>query len=323
MFLKSEFQEIENMKDFKGVISQFAADTSTFPFQYEFWKEHLFERMMRLFVWNTPPIDQKEIEQRLLLQGYCGILPMPKDVDPGSVIFSRGELTAFFGSLSGVTKYIDEKKYFIAHSQIFTGTFEIGKDCALINNTAIRNPAMHLIHHYAVLLAHADVSLAMCLINHRTDSGIPVAKTEKHKESIHQMQKKVFDGQYGYLSDIGDIGLEYIKITNGSSEDIVKLYEVREKLIKSFYADIGVRSAFEKNNNTVVDEITSDQSFLLLNISDMLEQRKLGCERVNNLYGTNWSVDLAPEIKLIIEDRKEGETDGNTQISQDTVQTGI
>ena len=323
MFLKSEFQEIENMKDFKGVISQFAADTSTFPVQYEFWKEHLFERMMRLFVWNTPPIDQKEIEQMLLLQGYCGILPMPANVNPGSIIFNRGELTAFFGSLSGVTKYIDEKKYFIAHSPIFTGTFEIGKECALINNTAIRNPAMHLIHHYAVLLAHADVSLAMCLINHRTDSGIPVAKSEKHKESIHQMQKKVFDGQYGYLTDMGDLGLEYIKITNGSSEDIVKLYEVREKLIKSFYADIGVRSAFEKNNNTVVDEITSDQSFLLLNISDMLEQRKQGCDRVNSLFGTNWSVDLAPEIKLIIEDRKEGETDGNIKNSQDTVQTGI
>ena len=309
MFLRSEYQEIENLKGFEGVISEMAADSSTFPIQYEFWKEHLFERMMRLFVWESTPIDQKEIEQRLLLQGYCGILPLPASVDPQSVIFNRGELTAFFGSLSGVTKYIDEKKNFIAHSPIWTGTCEIGKDCALINNTAIRNPAMHLIHHYAVLLAHADVSLAMCIINHRTDAGIPVAKTEKHKQSIHLLQKKVFNGQYGSLADIGDLGLEYIKVTNSSSEDITKLYEVREKLIKSFYADIGVRSAFEKNNNTVVDEITSDQSFLLLNISDMLEQRKLGCEKVNALYGTNWSVDIAPEIKLIMEDKKEGEPD--------------
>lgn len=307
MFLRSEYQEIENLKGFEGVISEMAADSSTFPVQYEFWKEHLFERMMRLFVWESTPIDQKEIEQRLLLQGYCGILPYPKNQDPGSVIFSRGELTAFFGTLSGVTKYIDEKTNFIAHSPKWTGTYEIGKECALINNTAIRNPAMHLIHHYAVLLAHADVSLTMCMINHRTDAGIPVAKSQKHKESIHQLQKKVFNGQYGALADIGDIGLEYIKVTNSSSEDITKLFEVREKLIKSFYADIGVRSAFEKNNNTVVDEITSDQSFLLLNISDMLEQRKLGCERVNKLFGTSWTVDIAPEIKLIMEDRKEGE----------------
>lgn len=321
MFLRSEYQEINNLKGFEGVVSEMAADSSTFPVQYEFWKEHLFERMMRLFVWNCTPIDQKEIEQRLLLQGYCGILPYPKDQDPGSVIFNRGELTAFFGALSGVTKYIDEKKNFIAHSPMWTGTYEIGKECALINNTAIRNPAMHLIHHYAVLLAHADVSLTMCIINHRTDSGIPVAKSQKHKDSIHLLQKKVFNGQYGSLADIGDLGLEYIKVTNSSSEDITKLFEVREKLIKSFYADIGVRSAFEKNNNTVVDEITSDQSFLLLNISDMLEQRKLGCERVNKLYGTSWSVDIAPEIKLIMEE-KEGETDENTEDSEDIIQDG-
>lgn len=321
MFLRNEYDNIKTLKgvkDFANFISEQAADSSTFPIQYEFWKEHLFERMMRLFVWNSTPIDQKEIEQRLLLQGFCGIAQLPKMIDPGSIIFNRGELTAFFGSLSGVTKYIDERTNFIAHSPIWTGSLVIGKECALINNTAIRNPGMHLIHHYAVLLAHADVSLTMCMINHRMDSGIPVAKSEKHKESIHQLQKKTFNGQYGSLADIGDVGLEYVKVTNGSSEDITKLYEVREKLIKSFYSDIGVRSAFEKNNNTVVDEITSDQSFLLLNISDMLEQRKLGCERVNALFGTNWSVDIAPEIKLIME-KKEGEEDENTENSEDIV----
>lgn len=315
MFLRNEYDNIKTLKgvkDFANFISEQAADSSTFPIQYEFWKEHLFERMMRLFVWNSTPIDQKEIEQRLLLQGFCGIAQLPKMIDPGSIIFNRGELTAFFGSLSGVTKYIDERTNFIAHSPIWTGSLVIGKECALINNTAIRNPGMHLIHHYAVLLAHADVSLTMCMINHRTDSGIPVAKSEKHKESIHQLQKKTFNGQYGSLADIGDVGLEFVKISNGSSEDITKLYEVREKLIKSFYSDIGVRSAFEKNNNTVVDEITSDQSFLLLNISDMLEQRKLGCERVNKLYGTSWTVDIAPEIKLIM-DGKEGEEDETSE----------
>ena len=34
----------------------------------------------------------------------------------------------------------------------------------------------------------------------------------------------------------------------------------------------------------------------------MLEQRKLGCERVNDIFGTNWSVDIAPEIKIIMEE---------------------
>ena len=38
----------------------------------------------------------------------------------------------------------------------------------------------------------------------------------------------------------------------------MKVMETREKLIKSFYSDIGVRSAFEKRNNTVMAEVEAD-----------------------------------------------------------------
>ena len=292
MFLKDINEDLrkDNFFDF---ISWDAADSSTFNMRYLFWRDHLFERMIRLFVWNCEPIHQKEIEQRLIIQGYCGIAP-----------FKGGELTAFYGTLSGVTKYIDERKNYIARCPIWTNTFTIGKDLALISNNQLRNRSYDLIHSYAVMLAHADVSLIMAMINHRTDSGIPVAKTEKHKQSIRLMQKKVFNGEYASLTDIGDLGLEFVKVSAGNSEDLVKLYETRRNLIKDFYADIGVRSAFEKNNNTVNAEITSDYSFLLLNVMDMLNSRKEGCEEVNRIFGTSWSVDLAPEVKQIMEERK-------------------
>ena len=293
------FNDIEQDKSVQDLFTTYAAGESTYPVLYEFWKMHLFERCIRLFVWESTPVDQKEIEQRLILQGYTGIAPYkgPKRTDR----FNYGELTAFFGSLSGVTKYIDEKVKYIAHCPVWTKTFRIGEDLALINNSALRIPTMMLIHHYACMLAHADVSLIMCTVNHRADSGIPVAKSQKHKQSIKKMQTDLFNGKMFHATDIGDVGLEFVKITAGNSEDIVKLYEVREKLIKSFYADIGVRSAFEKNNNTVNAEITSDQSFLLLNVADMLEQRQKGCEEVNRIFGTNWSVKLSPEIELIKE----------------------
>ena len=293
------FNDIEQAKCLDDILTVYAADESTFPVLYNFWRMHLFERCIRLFVWESTPIDPKEIEQRLILQGYAGIAPFKgrKRNDQ----FTYGELTAFFGSLSGVTKYIDEKVNFIARCPIWTKTMKIGSEVALINNSALRIPTFELIHHYATMLAHADVSLTMCTINHRADSGIPVAKSQKHKQSIKKMQQDLFNGKMFHATDIGDVGLEFVKITNGTSEDIVKLYEVREKLIKSFYADIGVRSAYEKNNNTVEAEVTSDQSFLLLNVADMLEQRQKGCEEVNRLYGTNWSVKLSPEIELIKE----------------------
>ena len=280
------------------LFDEYAADSLTYPVKYDFWVTHLIERCMRLFVWESTPIDPKEIEQRLILQGFCGIAPFK---GPYSDRFIKGELTAFFGSLTGVTKYIDEKVNYVLHCPTWTATLKIGEELALIDNSSIRIPTMALIQHYATMLAHADVSLTMCMINHRADSGIPVAKSQKHKQSIKRMQTDLFNGKLFHATDIGDVGLEFVKITNGTSEDIVKLYEVREKLIKSFYADIGVRSAYEKNNNTVEAEVTSDQSFLLLNVADMLERRQKGCEEVNRLFGTNWSVKLSPEIELIKE----------------------
>lgn len=292
MFLKNVYEDMKN-DNFYDFILWDSADSSTFNMRFLFWRDHLFERMIRLFVWNCDPIHQKEIEQRLILQGYCGIAP-----------FKGGELTAFYGTLSGVTKYIDERKNYIARCPIWTNTFTIGKDLALISNNQLRNRSFDLIHSYAVMLAHADVSLIMAMINHRTDAGVPVAKTEKHKASIRNLQKKVFNGEFASLTDIGDLGLEFVKVSAGNSEDLTKLYETRRNLIKDFYADIGVRSAFEKNNNTVNAEITSDYSFLLLNVMDMLNSRKEGCEEVNRIFGTSWSVDLAPEVKQIMEERR-------------------
>ena len=38
----------------------------------QFWKETLFEKAVRIFVWAGLPFPQKEIEIRLLLNGFCG-----------------------------------------------------------------------------------------------------------------------------------------------------------------------------------------------------------------------------------------------------------
>ena len=74
------------------------------------------------------------------------------------------------------------------------------------------------------------------------------------------------------------------------------MWDTRTKLLKAFYADIGVRATFDKKSNAVVDEVTSDTSMLLYNISDMLEARQEGADETNRLFGTNYKVRLSDEI---------------------------
>lgn len=264
---------------------KYSKEQCTYAVTYKYWKEQLFERVMRLFVWeNTGEVPPKEIEQRLILAGHCGITKV------------KGELTAMFGSFNGVTKYIDEWTHYNVHCPIYTGRKKIDKDVVVINNNALRNPTISLIHHYACLLGHTEVTLINMLINARDSGGVPVVTNEKQKQSVNEYNTKLFNGKYGVVTDIGNLGLQYMGSDRKTYQDIMSIMETREKLIKSFYSDIGVRSAFEKRNNTVMAEVEADTSLLLLNLSDMLKCREDACKKVNDLFGVKWSVKIADEI---------------------------
>lgn len=292
MFL-NDYIDIDS-EDGRRISKAFREET-TFSKFYEYWRDNLFERVMRLFVWeNTYTIENnkikgvkpKEIEQRLILQGHCGITKLPREKD----------LTAMFGHFFGIGKYLDEKPQYMVRCPIYSGERTIGKDIVVINNNSLRNPTYELVHHYSMLLAHAEVTFVDTLVNARDSGGIPVASTEKQKQSIMEYQGKIFNGQYGVVTDIGNLGLQYLGTDRKTAQGLMDIVSTREKLLKSFYSDIGVRSAFEKRSNSVEAEVEADTSLLLLNLSDMIEERKKGAEAVNNMFGTNWSVHIAEEI---------------------------
>lgn len=261
---------------------------------FKFWRDNLFERLMRLFIWEgTGDLKPKEIEERVLMAGHCGIAKY------------KGKPTAFFGSFFGVTVYQDEWTGYNVHSPIYSNTFKIDKNIAIINNNSLRNPSLEHVNHYAKLLAHADVTLMMQMVQARDAGGVPVAQNQKAKESLYQYQKDIYNGKIANVSDLAGIGVNFLGADRHTNLDINAVWDVRTKLLKAFYADIGVRATFDKRSNAVVDEITSDSSMLLYNVSDMLEERKKGAEKVNKLFGTNWSVRLSDQINYTIENEPE------------------
>lgn len=260
-----------------------------------YWRENLFERIMRLFVWeNTDPIPAKEIEQRLLIQGHCGIFNF-KDPKTGIT-----ELTAMFGNFNGVAKYMDELPHYMMRCPVWSGNTDVGVNSIVISNNSLRNPALELVNHYAYLMAHTDVTLSKLMISARDAGGIPVATSQKQKDDIEAYQKKVYNGEDGVIIDFGALGVEYAGSDKHTNQNIVDIMDVRQRILKNFYADIGVRASFEKRSNATVNEVEADTSMLLLNITDMIDSRKKGAEAVNNMFGTNWTVKIADEINYTI-----------------------
>ena len=267
----------------------------TYDDYFMYWRDNLFERLMRLFIYDGlgDEIQQKEIEERLYIQGHTGLT----DYD--------GKITAFFGSFYGPTVYQDEFTHYTVFSPIYSNTLEIDKDIIVMENNSLKNPSLEHVIHYAQLLGHTEVTLIKLMIEARDAGGVPIAQNEKAKQSLLAYQKAMYQGKINVVSDLAGIGVEYLGADRHTSLDISAVWEVRKNLIKSFYADIGVRASFDKKSNAVIDEITSDSSMLLYNVADMLEARKVGCDKVNKMFGTNWSVRLADEIDYNSENQPE------------------
>ena len=286
--------------------NKFHRQSTTYNAFYLYWREQLYERVMRLFIWEgtdegKDAIKPKEIEKRLLLKGHCGVTRFSAET---ANFKAENKLAVMFGSFYGVTEYYDEWTNYTVRCPLYAGQRTIGKDVVVIDNTSIRNSLYPLIHHYASLIAHTEVTLINALVNARDSGGVPIAQTEKQKQSINEYLGKLYNGQYGVVTDLGSLGVEYAGSDRKTGQSIYDIMEIREKLIKSFYSDIGVRSAFEKRNNTVQAEVEADTSLLLLNLADMVHCREVGCEKVNKMFGTNWSVHVAEEIDYGAENQR-------------------
>ena len=271
-------------------------DGTTYVSFFKYWREKLFEKVMHLFKWSgTGEVYPKEIEKRLLLSGIVGICEVPE-------IFNtrfNSRVTAMWASMFDVTKYEDEYIHANVRCPIWTGTKTIDKDIVIINNDKERNPLIHVVTHYAQLLAHNEVTIVLTLINARDAGGVPTASTEKQKQSLNDYYKKLYNGKFGVVTDVANLNVEFIGSDRKTMQNIKDLFETRSAIIKAFYSDIGIRSAFEKNNNTVTEEVISDTSQLVFNLTDMLDCRKEGAEKVNAMFGTNWNVDIAKEINYV------------------------
>lgn len=276
--------------EYTGIdISSYARESTTYSAYYFHWRDELFARCMRLFEEKTDPIPAQEVEVRLMLRGHAGIAICPKD----------NELTAFFGLPCGVSKYSDRKPMYTVQSPIYSDTLKVGQDVEVIYNDTLANPLYDLVHHYAQLLAHTEVTYIHSAVNARIPNGVPVANSEIQKTSFGEFFKKLFNGKFGFVTDLGQLGVEYAGAHTNNQQRIEEIWTVRQRILADFLADIGVKTALDKRSNSVADEVNAETPALLINLNDMLAARQEGFDRVNSHFGTNWTVNLNKNLDYV------------------------
>lgn len=299
---------------FNEVLQRFNAEKPLDVF-YRYWREHLFEITEKMFTWHGLNFPQHEIESRLILFGMCGIIA-PTEENAKILIAKKSpffknekDLIACDVSLYGITEYYDMFKSFNFTTPVFSGRREIDIDGVLIQNNALRNPTIDLIHHYAILLAHVEVTLLNVLINGRIMQNI-IAGTKSASESAKEFYTSLVNGKPSHFVDTSFIGLDFKDVSKTGQLSIQDIYDIRESLLTSFYSEIGVKKPFEKKERLITVEVESGEDVLRLNIKDMFDFRKKACEEINRLFNTNISVECNANIELE-KGENEDETIGN------------
>ena len=270
---------------------------------YNYWIFNLLEKCMRIFEWSNLPFDQKEIEMRVLTDGWTGFV---NDANCGYSV-SRG-------SMNGITQYVGTYLNFLYAGPVFKGkNCRIGKEATICNNTATRTSIIPMIKRYASLLAHAELSVKCSLISLR-ENEIFAVEDDKTANEVRRYHQKTYEGEPDVIVDKSLIGAiqDLSKNKGTSNTSTMQAWDIRLEILRSFFNEIGVRFARDKRERMVTDEVDSDAQMLLLNINDMLKCREQFCEETNKVFGLNIGVKLSPEFELInAPQREDGEQNDN------------
>ena len=248
---------------------------------YDYYVHMLAEKCYGMFDFEGTPdsLPGEEIERRLILHGYAIIFNHPK-----------------FGLVTSPGSLYGEDKYYLptgaTYSQVALGSgdLKIGVNCVVIYNSQIdlHEPRglSDLIARYARMLADCDSSIANMMINSRQQK-MGSAATPAAAKALDEALTKIYAGAPATIN-VNTL-LDLVKTidwadTTRSGDNVVKLLTSKQTIFSDFLQEIGVKSAFEKRERLITDEVRADDQLLTINTADMFKSRKIGLELSNNIF---------------------------------------
>lgn len=268
------------------------------------------------FVHNFEEIEKLPtgiIEQYLNTYGVCGVC----EDDRGKIVIGIADLmsTSYYNYQKGDNVNIT----MIGSNRVFNK--KVGVDCELIFNNSTRTPTIDVMT-FSSLLTEIDVSLDK-IIKMTRYIKVPVVNNEKEKTQIEEIFSAIESGNLKAVTsmkndieklmtaytDTNDNDIKTIELTDvEKSNNIQYLTLLRNSLKEFFYTKYGhsIRNTAKVAQQSK-DEVNDLSVTSLILPFNMLKNRKQGWERVNALFGTNYTCDFSDLINIEIMRTKEPE----------------
>ena len=278
----------------------------------EYYIKDTLIRTQKMFKYNNLPktIPKEQLELLLQRNGYAVITKV------------NGELYAFYGGLGGEpNEYYLPTIATVANPALkFSKSMIIDKECVIIKNDAMFMGLMPLIQSTSYLLAQADISFKYALINGRM-KAIVTAPNDEVKASLDEMFKQIEKGSSLKVVVDDDLMNELKVSPYGSNDNGIDIIELKQYIIGSFYQKLGIQSNFNMKRealNSAESALNDDILYPL--IDEMLEERQKGVEKINELYGTNISVELSSIWKQLRDQEEQAVKENKKEDVNETVQ---
>lgn len=177
----------------------------------------------------------------------------------------------------------------------FNATWTIGSDCVLIQNDTNAIGLLPMYVMYCTQLAESDISLMMNCINKRVQSIVSANDDNTYQSAIKYLND-LEQGKLGVISESKFMDLDTLKVSpiaTGQTTNIKDLIEYHQYIKASMYNDIGLGANWNAKRERLSQgevEMNSDNLYPL--VDDMLENRRSGVNRINELFGTDITVEL-------------------------------
>ena len=249
---------------------------------------YMLDRTQSMFRWSGLPdtIPQRNLELILQMNGNACFAE------------ADGKLWAFVGGLGGEPDpYYMPTICVVANPALkLSRDFKINEDCVIVPNDSLYMGLLPLMNRYGTALVESELSLNVALINSRLVALIE-AMDDRSKDAAQKMLDDIRAGKLGVIGSKTaweDGNISATPYGQTGNRTITDLIEAIQYVRASFFNEIGLDANFNMKRESInAGESQLNRDALLPLVDDMLRRRQEGAEKVNEMFGTNITVDYA------------------------------